>query len=168
MLKKIMGILFSLLFAGSLFPSNTFAEEVGIEIGDHAPDFETVTMDDGETVRLSDFKGEKILLNFWATWCPPCREEMPDMQQFYEEQDVVVLAVNLTDTEMNEKSVDAFIEEFSFTFPVLMDEEADIARLYRINPIPTSYMIDSNGVIQHKAVGAMDYETMVEQLEKMD
>src|SRR5699024_12283205 len=65
--------------------------EVGIEKGDLAPDFELETLD-GETVKLSDFRGQKVLLNFWATWCPPCRAEMPDMQKFHEEnEDAVIL-----------------------------------------------------------------------------
>jgi len=161
-------IFFSLLLAVFLnvfFPVASVAEiETGIEIGDKAPDFTLSTLD-GEEVQLSDFEGEEILLNFWATWCPPCREEMPDIQKFYDQHDVTVLAVNLTDTEMNKENVNVFIEEFEFTFPILMDEEAEISNLYRVNPIPVSYMLDSDGVIQHKAYGPMDYETMVEKLE---
>jgi peroxiredoxin len=166
-MKKLT--LISLVFALclSIFSAASAAEvETGIEIGNKAPDFKTMTLD-GEEVQLSDFEGEEVLLNFWATWCPPCREEMPDMQQFYEQQDVTVLAVNLTDTEMNENNVSAFIKEFEFTFPILMDKDTEISNLYRVNPIPVSYMLDSNGVIQHKSYGPMDYETMVEQLELM-
>lgn len=167
MKKSILIMLSTVIFSGLVTTSVMAENEVGIEIGNKAPDFELKTLD-GETVKLSDFKGEKVMLNFWATWCPPCREEMPDMQKFHEKQDVVVLAVNLTDTEMNRKNVSAFVEEFGFTFPVLMDEGAKISNLYRINPIPTSYMIDTNGIIQHKAYGAMDYDSMVQQLKEMD
>lgn len=166
-MKKTIFSVLCLLFIWTFIPSVTAEEAAGIQVGNKAPDFEAVTLD-GEKVRLSDYKGEKVLLNFWATWCPPCREEMPDLQKFYETQDVAVLAVNLTDTEMSEKHVHAFMDEFEFTFPVLMDNRAEIAKLYRINPIPTSFMIDTDGMIQHKAFGPMDYETMVEQLEKMN
>src|SRR5690625_7728587 len=85
------------------FASNQMAveedPEVGLEKGNLAPDFELETVE-GETVSLSDFRGEKVLLNFWATWCPPCRAEMPDMQKFHENHEIgVILAVNLTETE---------------------------------------------------------------------
>src|SRR5690625_5188421 len=86
------------------FAANQEAEEeedpvVGLEKGNLAPDFELETIE-GETVKLSDYRGEKVMLNFWATWCPPCRAEMPDMQKFHENHDEgVILAVNLTETE---------------------------------------------------------------------
>src|SRR5690625_1953509 len=70
---------------------NTTDAEFGLERGNLAPDFELETLD-GETAKLSDFRGKPVLLNFWATWCPPCRAEMPDMQKFYEDKDVVILA----------------------------------------------------------------------------
>jgi len=167
MLKKFIFTCFAaMIFSCLLTTSITAESSVGTEIGDKAPDFEAETLD-GETVKLSDFEGERIMLNFWTTWCPPCREEMPDIQKFHETSDVVILAVNLTDTEMNKNNVTAFIEEFDFTFPVLMDEGAKVSNLYKINPIPMSYMIDSNGKIHYKAFGAMDYELMVEEFAKM-
>ncbi|MFP3360201.1 TlpA disulfide reductase family protein, partial [Planococcus sp. SIMBA_143] len=83
---------------------------------------------DGKQVRLSDYRGERVLLNFWSTWCPPCRQEMPDMQQFFQDKDPVILAVNLTDTEVNQKTVREFIEEFGVTFPVLLDEKAKVSQ----------------------------------------
>ncbi|MEC5424202.1 redoxin domain-containing protein [Virgibacillus sp. C22-A2] len=138
----------------------------GVEVGDVASDFELTTLD-GDTVKLSDFRGERVMLNFWATWCPPCRAEMPDMQKFHEEKDIVILAVNLTDTETNSKHVPDFVEEYGLTFPVLMDEHSKVSDLYRIKPIPTSYMIDSKGLIQYKAFGALNYELMIQEFEKM-
>ncbi|MBP1949626.1 peroxiredoxin family protein [Virgibacillus litoralis] len=143
------------------------SDEVGLEEGQIAPDFELKTLE-GETVKLSDFRGERVLVNFWATWCPPCREEMPDMQKFYENKDLEILAVNLTETENSKEDVTEFVEDFELTFPILMDENSDVANAYKVRAYPTSYMIDSNGRIQFIAMGAMNYEMMVEELAKME
>lgn len=141
--------------------------EVGLSAGDIAPDFKLETME-GESVNLSDFRGKRIMLNFWATWCPPCRAEMPDMQRFYEDEDVVILAVNLISTknETVDKVAD-FMDEFGITFDVLLDEDSTIAGLYQIQPIPTNYLIDSRGVIHNVAYGALNYDLMVQEFEKM-
>ncbi|WP_121615722.1 peroxiredoxin family protein [Virgibacillus halodenitrificans] len=138
----------------------------GTEIGDTAPDFELVSTNE-EKVKLSDYRGKKVMLNFWATWCPPCREEIPAMQNFYDEKEIVILAVNLTQTEAKKQDVVDFMEKHRVTFPVLLDEASDVSNKYRIQPIPTTYMIDSQGKIRFKAYGAMTYEQMVSEFEKM-
>ncbi|RAK18469.1 peroxiredoxin [Anoxybacillus vitaminiphilus] len=134
----------------------------GLDIGNAAPDFELKTLD-GKSIRLSELQGKKVILNFWATWCPPCQAEMPEMQNFYEKynEDVEILAVNLTSQDSRDK-VASFIKEYGLTFPVVLDEEGDVLKLYKISPIPTSYMIDREGTIRHKYVGPMTYEQMVE------
>ncbi|OZU88618.1 alkyl hydroperoxide reductase [Virgibacillus indicus] len=139
---------------------------VGLNVGDMAPDFQLQTLA-GETVKLSDYLGQRVIANFWATWCPPCRAEMPDMEKFHQAKDVVILAVNLTETEPNAQQVQNFVNEFNLTFPILLDEEIEVATNYGIRPIPTSFMIDSNGIIQYKAFGAINYELMVQEFEKM-
>lgn len=143
------------------------SNEVGLEEGEIAPDFELTTLD-GETVQLSDYRGERVMLNFWATWCPPCRAEMPDMQDLYDEEDVVILAVNMTETESNLEEVPDFVDELDLTFPIPMDEEGDIMDAYQIQAYPTSYMIDSNGRIQFIALGALNHEQMLQLLEEME
>lgn len=92
--------------------------EVGLDIGNVAPDFELETLD-GDMVKLSDFRRNKVMINFWATWCPPCRAEMPDMERFHQDKDIVILAVNLTDTENSIKNIENFANEFNLTFPIL-------------------------------------------------
>ncbi|QKY71507.1 peroxiredoxin [Lentibacillus sp. CBA3610] len=146
---------------------HTGEDTVGIEEGDLAPDFQLETME-GEHVKLSDLRGQRVMVNFWATWCPPCRAEIPDMQKFYENKDVEILAVNLTDTESDRSDVEEFAEAYDMTFPVLMDENTEVADKYQIQPIPTSFMIDSDGRIQFRAFGPMNYELMVQAFEKMD
>src|SRR5690625_5010048 len=141
--------------------------EVGLEVGNLAPNFELETLEGG-SIKLSDFRGERVMVNFWATWCPPCRAEIPDMQKFHEKTDIQILAINLTDTESDQEKVPTFVKNYGMTFNVLMDEDSEVANRYQIQPIPTSYMIDSKGVIQFKALGAMNYDSMVQEFEKMD
>ncbi|WP_373895218.1 TlpA family protein disulfide reductase [Virgibacillus natechei] len=142
-------------------------DEVGISTGQIAPDFQLNTIE-GETVHLSDYRGQRVILNFWATWCPPCRAEIPDFQKLYDNEDVEILAVDLTETEESIEDVRSFVEEFEMTFPVLMDEKSDVANMYQIMAYPTSYMIDSSGRIQFIAMGAMNYDLMIQELEKME
>lgn len=126
-----------------------------------APDFTLETLE-GEKLSLSDFKGQKVLLNFWATWCPPCRAEMPHMQSFYEknkDENITVVAVNLTSGDNRDKLA-PFINEYGLTFPILLDESGDIGKQYQAFTIPTSYFIDEQGNIVQKIVGPMDEEFM--------
>ncbi|WP_342526032.1 redoxin domain-containing protein [Chryseomicrobium sp. FSL W7-1435] len=135
-----------------------------IQKGDQAPDF-TLTTLEGEEVRLSDYQGKKVILNFWATWCPPCKAEMPHMQNFHEAyaDDVAILAVNLTDKDSGLDKIQQFVEDYDLTFTIPLDENGDIGDTYEAITIPTSYILTTEGVVQHKIVGPMD-EAMMEQL----
>ncbi|OAB42472.1 TlpA family protein disulfide reductase [Paenibacillus glacialis] len=143
--------------------------KVGIKKGDTAPDFKLLTLDEKQ-MKLSEFAGKKVILNFWATWCPPCRVEMPHMEKLYKdyEEDVVVLSVNLTQTEKNQSDVIAFVEDFGLTFPVVMDIEGDVATTYQIFTYPTTYIIDSQGIIQEIFKGAINYEIMEKAITKVN
>lgn len=143
---------------------------IGIQEGNKAPDFQLQTVN-GELMKLSDLEGKKVILNFWATFCPPCKAEMPDMQKFYlEQQDhqVEIVAVNLTMGEMNPNDVEAFVNDYGLTFPVLLDLNGDIGQMYQTVTIPTSYLIDSQGIIRKKIVGPMDKEMMNELIESVE
>lgn len=123
-----------------------------------APDF---TLKDlkGNQVTLKNFKGRVVFLNFWATWCPPCRREMPSMERLYKQlkdRDFTMLAVDMQESE---KRVRAFISEFSLSFPVLLDLNGDISSLYGIVGLPTTYIIDREGKIIGKAVGPRDWSS---------
>ncbi|WP_261134217.1 peroxiredoxin [Bacillus sp. Marseille-Q3570] len=143
----------------------------GIKQGNIAPDFTLETMD-GQSVKLSDFKGKNIIVNFWATWCPPCRAEMPEMQEYYEankDKDFVILAVNMTKTEKSQMDVKQFVEEdFELTFPVVMDLKHKVTNTYEVTGYPTSYFIDKEGVIQYKVVGAMNQDVIKRQIAMMN
>lgn len=115
-------------------------------LGDPAPDF-TLKNLEGEKVNLSDFKGQPVLINFWATWCPPCRFEMPAIQKMYDqykEDGFVVLAV---DVQESITQVQQYIDQGGYTFPVLLDYTGEISDLYRIRAFPTSYFVDPEGNI---------------------
>ncbi|EDW23298.1 TlpA family protein disulfide reductase [Bacillus pumilus] len=119
---------------------------IGLEKGDQAPDFELKTLD-GQTASLSDYKGKKVLVNFWATWCKPCRTEMPDLDAVRSEYDQVeVLAVNLTTTEKSVDHVAAFADELKLSFPILLDQKGIQAR-YQVLSYPTTYILDEKGRI---------------------
>lgn len=142
-------------------------EIVGIKRGNIAPDFQLETLE-GETVTLSDFRGEKIMVNFWASWCPPCRAEMPDMQKVYEKYDATILAINLTSTETSEKDVKSFVDEFGLTFPILLDRNIEVADIYGIQPVPTSFFIDRQGRIANIVIGPMNEDRLVQMFHEME
>lgn len=143
-------------------------EEEKIEVSSErkaAQDF-TLTTLQGEQVTLSDYKGKIVLLNFWASWCEPCKEEMPDMQRFSEKNpDIAVLAVNLTSMDLGIDDVKQFVHYFGITFPILLDEADVVGQQYNILTIPTSYIIDPEGGIFKEVIGPMD-ERMMERLVK--
>src|SRR5699024_5444913 len=106
-----------------------------------------------------DFRGKNVIINFWATWCPPCRVEAPELQSFYEDEkdnDFTILAVDLTATENKRSDVQEFVDEIGMTFPILMDTESDVSDMYKIIAYPTSYFVDKNGIIQDKVMGAVN------------
>lgn len=164
LLKKVLGLVFLLSLIGyglwqAVLPSEV---EAGVSIGNKAPDFELETLS-GEVMSLSSLEGKNVLLNFWASWCPPCKAEMPDMQKFYEnnKDDIVVVGINLTTSEPSIDEVKKFVDDYGLTFPVLLDKKDQVGgKMYQVLSIPTSYFIDSEGIIRNKFVGAMSYETM--------
>ncbi|HEX9061697.1 MAG TPA: redoxin domain-containing protein [Clostridia bacterium] len=128
----------------------------------------TLTDLNGKKVSLSDYKGKNVFLNFWATWCPPCRGEMPDIEDVYNEslknKDFIILAVNLGE---DKDTVKAFIDSKGYHFKVLLDLDQKAGDSYGINAIPSSFFIDRNGNIQNKRVGAMsknDIQQYIKQL----
>jgi peroxiredoxin len=137
--------------------SQEVANMGGLTVGAKAPDFELKTLT-GETVKLSDFKGKKVMLNFWATWCPPCKAEMPAMEEFHKEagDDVVILAVNI-DPHLDVKT---FVDENKITFSIPLDAEDKVNEMYQVLSIPTTYFIDTKGNIGFKYIGALNLDTM--------
>ena len=130
-----------------------------------APDF-TLTDQYGNTHTLSDYQGKTVFLNFWATWCGPCKSEMPDIQKLYESygensEDLVVLAVaNPGGQDVSQEEIEQFLEDNGYTFPVLMDDTGITLAYYGISAFPTTFMIDSGGNVYGYVPGAMTADIM--------
>ncbi|MDA1330483.1 MAG: TlpA disulfide reductase family protein [Chloroflexi bacterium] len=131
-------------------------------VGFNAPDFTLNTMSGG-TVTLSDLRGQAVLLNLWASWCLPCRAEMPAMQRVYEryrDQGFVVLAVNVTNQDQI-GAARAFVEEMGVTYPIALDVDGEVSRLYNLQALPSSFFIDPQGVIQEVIIGGPMAEALL-------
>jgi peroxiredoxin len=128
--------------------------EVGTDVGNLAPTFEATT-DTGETLALGRLRGQVVLLNFWATWCGPCRLEMPEFQKTYEAlagDGLTIVAVNNRETV---EDVTGFREEYDLTFPLVMDEQGDIQDIYGVMMYPSTYVIGRDGRIIARHFGAL-------------
>jgi len=122
-----------------------------------APAFEIENLAGGNT-GLEDYRGKVVLLNFWATWCMPCRAEMPGMEtiwQKYKEQDLVIAAVSVD--EGSRGRIETFSKLFDLNFPILLDPESEVSDLYKVSNMPTSFLIDRNGKIISRIVGTDDW-----------
>ncbi|MGG4096567.1 redoxin domain-containing protein [Paenibacillus lautus] len=143
--------------------NNPEAVAEGLKPGLRAPDF-TLMNREGQEIKLSDYRGQTVLLNFWASWCPPCKVEMPYMQDFYDkhqDENVIILAVNMTHLENSMSEVQSFVEQNGLTFPVLYDQNGASTRRYEVVAYPTTYVISPDGLISERFQGAVDEDLMI-------
>jgi peroxiredoxin len=127
-----------------------------------APDFELNTPT-GESIRLSDLRGQAVLINLWATWCPPCRAEMQSIEKVYQEykdQGFTVLAVNMTYQD-DPLSVMPFVSEQGLTFPILLEETGEMAKAYQLRSLPSSYFVRKDGIINEIVIGGPMSEALL-------
>ncbi len=120
-----------------------------------APDLSLATLD-GKKISLDDLRGQVVLVNFWATWCPPCRAEMPEIENVYEKyraQGFTVLAVNVAE---DEPTITPFIKQYNLTFPILLDRDTFAAKRFLVAGLPTTFFIGRDGVIRATNLGAMN------------
>jgi len=144
-----------LVFPGCFDPGGSGGPSVGAP----APDF-TLPSIDGESVTLSDYQGRVVLLNFWASWCPPCRAEMPSMENLHRtmgDEDFVIIAVSIDGGGINK--VSEFAVQNGYTFEILHDKDQVVADPYGVEAIPTSYIIDKTGAIVEISRGAEDWSS---------
>ena len=147
-------------------------DDAVVEIDQPAPDFELRSLDGG-TVRLSEFRGQTVVLNFWATWCPPCRTEMPEFDAAYREHQaagggLVVLAVDDLATD-SESEVRDFIDELGVAFPVLFDTStSEVAKRYGVVGRPSTFFIDPDGTLRARNVGPLTADTLRDRLAAME
>ena len=175
-IASIIGIMLIIVMVGYIssrvsnnVPPGTRGQGKG-QAAEHevAPDFKLKTVDN-RTIRLSDYRGKIVFLNFWATWCPPCRMELPSMEKLSERlkgQPFIILAVNVD--EGNPENVRGFVREMDLTFPVLIDDGSAAAR-YRVNAIPTTFIIKKDGVIYSIINGARPWneQSYVDAIDKL-
>jgi len=127
-----------------------------------APDF-TLQTPTGEIYTLSELRGQAVLVNLWATWCPPCRAEMPAIEKMYQEykdQGFIVLAINMTYQD-DPFAIVPFAQEYGLTFPILLEETGDVASAYQLRSLPSSYFINRAGIIQEVVIGGPMSEALL-------
>lgn len=154
-MKKIIGIIFLMISLVS-FSNNA-----------KAPDF-NLKDQYGVTHSLENYKGKVIFLNFWATWCPPCKKEMPDIENIYKEygenkKNVVILGVNSE----KENEVKKFLKDKGYTFPTVIDENSEVMRKYFIQAFPTSFVIDKEGNVYGYVMGGLTKEQIKQVIEEV-
>lgn len=156
----------AIIYAVINFTSNKDSE-TAIQIGQPAPDF-TLTALDGRKLSLSDLKGKVVLLNFWGSWCEPCKEEMPAIQQTYEawkDKGFVVVGVNIAESKVTAKG---FADRIGVTFPVVLDSNREVTlQSYKVGPIPSSFFIDKNGIVRGINTGGMSANYMKNRIETL-
>ena len=136
-------------------PSETVSEpRVGVDVGQIAPDFSLLSLT-GQTVRLSDYRGHPVWINFWASWCPPCRDEMPRLEGVYLSHvadELVILGVAVRDSPAD---AGAFVKEVGVTYPIVLDEPGNVADRYHAVALPVQYWIDRAGIVRGWAIGEL-------------
>lgn len=139
--------------------TNSYGAPALAQQGGTVTDFSIASLSGGN-IALSDFAGEVVIMNFWATWCPPCRAEMPGLNRFYEahrDEGLVLLAIN---EEEGVETVRPFIQANDFSFPVLLDLQGRVAQQYSTRSFPTTFIIDREGAIQHVQTGEISEDEL--------
>ncbi|TCO78628.1 TlpA disulfide reductase family protein [Marinisporobacter balticus] len=145
-------------------------EGKGVFVGDESYDFSLLDRE-GNEIKLSDLKGKVIFINFWTTWGSFCKKEMPHIQEIYDQykdKEIVILAINvLPAEEVGQEGVNEFLEKQKYTFPVLYDIDGKVSTRYKVSELPTTYIIDKNGMVADFISGGMEKKTMVEKIENV-
>ena len=149
----VLGIIGFLFFYGQ----NSGQRVKIVREGDRAPEFSVRSLD-GKTVSLSSYRGKAVMVHFWATWCPPCVEELPTLERLYRAnfgKDLEILAVSVD--EGGADAVGQFMQKNRFSLPVLLNPDKSVASAYGTFKFPETYLIDRDGIIRRKIIGAVDW-----------
>ena len=133
-----------------------------------APEFKLEDQD-GNFLKMSDYKGKVVVVNFWATWCPPCRKEMPSMQRAWEilqKEDIMMLAINVGE---DSDQIFSFTAEYPVEFPLIMDSDSSVVKQWKVRGLPTTYIVNPAGQIVYQAIGdrEWDAEEILKQIRKL-
>ncbi|MFC1903134.1 TlpA family protein disulfide reductase [Chloroflexota bacterium] len=153
---------FAILTPKQSAPPGPPAPTIGTEIGNLAPDFPFQNQD-GQFTSLGELQGKPVLINFWATWCPPCRSEMPYLQEIYDEWQNKGLVVLPIDIGESTSKVKEFMQRYNLSLPVLLDSKGETAAKYNIRGLPTTFFIDKDGIIRDKVIGAFQSKAQIEE-----
>lgn len=146
--------------------SQTLQSSSRVHIGDNAPDFTLPTLDKSDFMSLSQFKGQPVILNFWASWCLPCRTETPALERAYNANrtsQLIVIGVNMT-AQDSIPAAQAFAKEFGATYPIVLDEDDAVSQMYSVLGLPTSLFINRQGLIQRIFIGGLTEDTLQQYL----
>ncbi|WP_438318356.1 thiol-disulfide oxidoreductase ResA [Sporosarcina sp. FA9] len=150
----IRTIILFVLVSAVIFAILTKKDVKMLKVGDQAPDFELVDLE-GNKHRLSDYRGEGVFLNFWGTWCAPCKREMPAMERMhaeFEDKGVHILAINIKGSDLQ---VETFRDDYGLTFPIAIDKDESVKEVYTIKPLPTTFIINKDGKIEQIIIREM-------------
>lgn len=162
MLKKfVAGVVLTLALVGVVFytnPFGIFGEKIYASVpGNQAPAISLVDLNSNPT--NVEFQGSLTVINFWATWCPPCKAEMPEFEEFFRENagKIAFYAINIKEPQ---ERVAGFLKAGNLTMPVLLDSSGEVAKAYRVNAIPTTLIVDKNGTVVFRKSGAMSKDEL--------
>ncbi len=158
----VVGIIVAVLAAGAVLGIKLSPQIFPVEVGSTAPAFEATDLKTGQKVTLADYKGQVVLLNVWATWCEPCKIEMPSMELLQKEmgpKGLKIVAVSVD--EGGADVVRQFVRDYELTFRVLHDPARAIERIYQTTGVPESFVINRRGTIVKKVIGAADWDATI-------
>lgn len=156
----IVGAIVALLTAGALLGLKLAPDIFPVEVGSVAPDYKAVDLATGDSVALGSLRGQVVLLNIWATWCEPCRVEMPSMERLHQQlgpQGLKVVAVSIDESDSS--VVKGFQRQFGLTFRILQDRVRGIERVYQTTGVPESFVLNREGRIVKKVIGAAEWDS---------
>jgi thiol-disulfide isomerase/thioredoxin len=158
----VVGAIVAVLAAALALGLKLSPEIFPVGVDSKAPDFRATTLADGKLKSLADYKGQVVLLNVWATWCAPCRVEMPSIEHLYQElgpQGLKVVAISID--EAGPDVVREFVRERGLSFEILLNPSRTIERIYQTTGVPESFVLNRNGVIVKKVIGAAEWDSAV-------
>ena len=160
----IVGIIVTLITIGAIVGTRLAPDIFPVEVGATAPQFHAANIDSGDSVTLDTWKGQVVLLNVWATWCEPCRVEMPALERLHRSLDSSGLKlVSVSIDETDPSTVRSFRDEFKLTFPIFQDRKRAIERIYQTTGVPETFIIDRDGKIVKKVIGAHEWDSPADQ-----
>jgi thiol-disulfide isomerase/thioredoxin len=167
LIKKVVifllgGLIIGVGFGATLFVPGSAAHS-SIDIGSPVPDF-VLSGVQSQKIRLEDFRGKAVILNFWATWCAPCKQEMPLLQKFADTFGTSVVVIGI-DSQEQATDVATYLQENQIQFPVALDLDGEITRKYQVNGFPTTFFLDQNGILRSEQIGALREDLLQDHLQ---